>query len=169
MKASISWVAMLASAKSAPRRHLRLKIENQTWIKLNLDACTGRKWNTNVRCGWASSQLITSADQCEADHAAHPAIVDAKASQQIHGAVARVLELAPRWPTTRWRPTWYRRLVWRRRLANANAGLLVHTEQRPVGGWAEQQLDDRYGFGGELRITIVHPGVKDGPGEPGAA
>ena len=105
----------------------------------------------------------------EADHAAHPAIVDSEASQQIHGAVALVLELAPRWPTPRWRPTWYLRLVWRRRLANANAGLLVHTEQRPVGGWAEQQLDDRYGFGGELRITIVHPGVKDGPGEPGAA
>src|SRR2546421_5861611 len=65
MKASISWVAMLASAKSARRRHLRLKIENQTSIKLNQDACTGRKWNTNVRCGWASSQLTPSADQCE--------------------------------------------------------------------------------------------------------
>ena len=36
-------------------------------IKLNQDACTGRKWNTNVRCGWASSQLTTSADQCELD------------------------------------------------------------------------------------------------------
>src|SRR6266542_1523669 len=65
MKPSISWVAMLASAKSARRRHLRLNIENQTSIKLNQDACTGRKWNTNVRCGWASSQLTTSADQCE--------------------------------------------------------------------------------------------------------
>src|SRR5216684_4879484 len=65
MKASISWVAMLASAKSARRRHLRLKIENQTSIKLNQDAWTGRKWNTNVRCGWASNQLTTSADQCE--------------------------------------------------------------------------------------------------------
>src|SRR5215204_610316 len=65
MKASISWVAVVASAKSARRRHLRLKIENQTSIKLNQDACTGRKWNMNVRCGCASSQLITSADQCE--------------------------------------------------------------------------------------------------------
>src|SRR5438132_2671837 len=65
MKASIFWVAMLASAKSARRRHLRLNIENQTSIKLNQDACSGRKWNTNVRCGWASSQLTTSADQCE--------------------------------------------------------------------------------------------------------
>src|SRR5438445_5106544 len=116
MKASISWVAMLASAKSAPRRHLRLKIENQTSIKLNQDACTGRKWNTNVRCGWASSQLTTSADQCEldrvqdqmdrlahgrllveqgrhfaelaravlhTDHAAHLAIIDPEASQQV--------------------------------------------------------------------------------------
>src|SRR6266700_4471783 len=65
MKPSISWIAMLASAKSARRRHLRLNIENQTSIKLNQDACTGRKWNTNVRCGWASSQLTTSADQWE--------------------------------------------------------------------------------------------------------
>src|SRR5579859_7734526 len=36
-----------------------------TSIKLNQDACTGRKWNTNVRWGWASSHLRTSADQCE--------------------------------------------------------------------------------------------------------
>src|ERR1700737_1916446 len=65
MKPSICSVAMVASAKSARRRHLRLKIENQTSIKLNQDACTGKKWNTNVRCGWTSSQLTTSADQCE--------------------------------------------------------------------------------------------------------
>src|SRR5207244_3979189 len=49
----------------ARRRHLRLNIETQTSIKLNQDACTGRKWKTNVRCGWAASQLTTSADQCE--------------------------------------------------------------------------------------------------------
>src|SRR5438270_4080639 len=65
MNPSSCSVAMVASAKSARRRHLRLNIENQTSIKLNQDACTGRKWNTNVRCGWVSSQLITSADQCE--------------------------------------------------------------------------------------------------------
>src|ERR1700730_12419073 len=65
MKPSICSVAMLASAKSARLRHLRLKIENQTSIKLNHDACTGRKWKTNFRCGWASSQLTTSAEQCE--------------------------------------------------------------------------------------------------------
>src|ERR1700738_4780193 len=65
MKPSICSVAIVASAKSARRRHLRLRIENQTSIKLNQDACTGRKWNTNVRCGWASSQPTTSADQCE--------------------------------------------------------------------------------------------------------
>src|SRR5215207_66278 len=65
MKASISWMAMLASAKSARRKHLRLRMENQTSIKLSQDACTGKKWNTNVRCGWASSQRATSADQCE--------------------------------------------------------------------------------------------------------
>src|SRR5712671_7002782 len=65
MKASICWVAIVASAKSARRKHLRLNIENQTSIKLNQDACTGRKWNTNVRCGWLSNQLATSADQCD--------------------------------------------------------------------------------------------------------
>src|ERR1700694_225819 len=65
MKPSICSVAMVAFAKSARRRHLRLNIENQTSIKLSQDACTGRKWNTNLRCGWASSQLATSADQCE--------------------------------------------------------------------------------------------------------
>src|SRR5262245_23109446 len=65
MKASICWVAMLAFAKSARRRHLRLKIENHTSMKLSQDACTGRKWNANVRCVCASSQLATSVDQCE--------------------------------------------------------------------------------------------------------
>src|SRR6266567_1119420 len=65
MNPSMCSVAMAASGKSARRRHLRVNIENQTSIKLSQDACTGRKWNTNVRCGWASNQLITSADQCE--------------------------------------------------------------------------------------------------------
>src|ERR1700680_3622643 len=65
MKPSICSVAIVASAKSARRRHLRLRIENQTSIKLNQDACTGRKWNRNVRWGWASNQLATSADQCD--------------------------------------------------------------------------------------------------------
>src|SRR6266851_5719131 len=65
MNPSMCSVAMAASGKSARRRHLRLNIENQTSIKLSQDACTGRKWNTNVRCGWASNQLTTSADQCE--------------------------------------------------------------------------------------------------------
>jgi hypothetical protein len=105
----------------------------------------------------------------ETDHAVYLAIVDPEAGQQIHGAVALVLELAPRRPSACRRPTRYRRLVWRRRLANANAGLLVDTEQRPVGGWVEQQLNDGHGFGRELGVAIIHPGVKDGPGEPGAA
>src|SRR5438128_4576661 len=65
MKPSICSVAMVASAKSARLRHLRLRTENHTSIKLSHDACTGRKWNTNVRCGWLSNQLATSADQCE--------------------------------------------------------------------------------------------------------
>ena len=59
--------------------------------------------------------------------------------------------------------------VGRRRLADPNTWVLVHAEQRPVRWRTEQQLDDRYGFGGELGITIIHPGAKDGPGEPGAA
>ena len=102
-------------------------------------------------------------------HAAHLAIIDPEASQQVHGTVALVLELTPRWPSACWWPMWHRRLVGCRRLADANTWLLIDTEQRPVGGRTEQQLDDGYGFGGELGITIVHPGVKDGPGEPGAA
>src|SRR6266571_1004199 len=65
MNPSICSVAMVASAKSARRRHLRLNIENQTSIKLNQDACTGKKWKTKVRCGWLSNQAATSADQCE--------------------------------------------------------------------------------------------------------
>ena len=105
----------------------------------------------------------------EADHAAHLAIVDPEAGQQINGPVARVFELTPRWPSTRWWPTWHWRLVGCCRLADANARLLIDTEQRPVGGRAEEQLNDCHGFGGELGITIVHPGVKDGPGEPGGA
>src|SRR5712692_3355474 len=96
----------------------------------------------------------------ETDHAAHLAIVDAEASQQVHCAIALVLELAPCWPTACRRPTWYRWLVGRGRLANADARLLIDTEQRPVGGWAQQQLDDRHGFGSELGTTIVHPGAK---------
>src|SRR5712692_4701161 len=65
MNPSICWVATVASAKLARLRHLRLRIENQTSIKLNQEACTGKKWNTNLRCGWLSSQVATSADQCE--------------------------------------------------------------------------------------------------------
>src|SRR5690348_9047978 len=65
MKPSISWVATLASAKLDRFRHFRLRIENQTSTKLSQDAWTGRKWNTKARCGCASSQLFTSADQCE--------------------------------------------------------------------------------------------------------
>ena len=105
----------------------------------------------------------------EADHATHLAIADAEAGQQVDRAVALVLELTPRWPRFGWRPTWHWRLVGRGRLANANARLLVDTEQRPVGGRVQEQFDDGHRFGGEVGITIVHPGLKDGPGEPGAA
>src|SRR5919204_5477578 len=65
MKPSICWVARMASVKRARRRHFRVKIENQTSMKLSQDACTGKKWNTKVRCGWVSNQPMTSADQWE--------------------------------------------------------------------------------------------------------
>ena len=61
------------------------------------------------------------------------------------------------------------RLVGCRWSAHANTRLLIDTLQRAVGGWAEQQLDDGHGFAGKLGVAIVHPGVKDGPGEAGAA
>ena|SRR6266851_10066461 len=47
----------------------------------------------------------------EAHHAAHLAIVDVEASQQIHGAVALVLELAPRRSIWRW--CWSAAVGWR--------------------------------------------------------
>src|SRR5215471_10787476 len=65
MKPSMCCVATLALAKLARLRHFRLRIENQTSTKLSHDAWTGRKWKMNVRCGCASSQVFTSADQCE--------------------------------------------------------------------------------------------------------
>src|SRR5262249_48186053 len=105
----------------------------------------------------------------EADHATHLAIADAEAGQQVDRSVALVLELAPRWSGPgRW-STWRWRLVGRRRLANPDARFLVDAEQWTIGRWIQQQFDDRHGFGGEVGIAIVHPGVKDGPGEPGAA
>lgn len=33
--------------------------------KLSQDACTGKKWNTNVRCGWEFNQFATAADRWE--------------------------------------------------------------------------------------------------------
>ena len=105
----------------------------------------------------------------EAHQATDLAVVDAEAGQQVDGAVALVLELAAGTPRSgRW-PTWLGRLVGRRGFADANAWLLVHTEQRAVSGWAQQQLDDGHGFGGKLGIAVVHPRLEDGPGEPGAA
>src|SRR5690348_6334533 len=85
----------------------------------------------------------------ETDHAAHVAVVDPEAGQQVHRAVALVFELTSRWSRPRGWPTrhWY--LVWGRRLPNANARLLIHTEQWPVRRWAEQQLNNRNSFGGE--------------------
>jgi hypothetical protein len=94
------------------------------------------------------------------DHAADPAIGDPKAGQQVDRAVAHVLEFASRYSaSSRW-------LVWGGRFADANARLLVDTEQRSVGGRPEQKVDHGHGFGGELRVAVVHPGVKDGPGGP---
>src|SRR5450759_5882275 len=105
----------------------------------------------------------------ESDHAIHLAVVDSEASQQVDGAIADVFELAACWPTAcRW-PTGYRRLVGRRWSANADARLLIDAEQWTISGWAEEQFDDGHGFLSEVGVTIIHPGVKDGPGEPGDA
>ncbi len=83
---------------------------------------------------------------------------DAEAGQQVDRAVAHVLEFTSGHAArSRW-------LIRCRRLADADAWLLVDTEQRAVRGWVEQELDDGNGFGGEVGIAVVHPGVKDGPG-----
>src|SRR5437867_10100140 len=96
----------------------------------------------------------------EPDHAIHLAVVDSEASQQVDGAIAHVLKLTTCWPTGCRRPTGYRWLVGRGWSAYPNARLLINTEQWTIRGWAEQQLDDSHGFGGELGVAIVHPGVK---------
>jgi hypothetical protein len=100
----------------------------------------------------------------EAHQAADLAVVDAQAGQQVDRAVAHVLELAACRPRSGRRSTRDRRLVGRARLADADARLLVHTEQRAISEWAEQQFDDGHGFGRELGIAVIHPDVKDGPG-----
>jgi hypothetical protein len=73
----------------------------------------------------------------EADHAAHLAVVDAEAGQQVDRAVAHVLELAACWPVSGRRSAWDRRLVGRRGCANADARLLTDAEQGAICGWLE--------------------------------
>src|SRR5690348_9047977 len=103
-----------------------------------------------------------------AHDAAHLAIVDAEASEQVDRAIAGILELASGGPSVGRSPTRLRRLVWRGWLAHADARFLIDTEQGTIRGRVEQQLDDGHGFGGELGITVIHPRAKDGPGGPGA-
>src|SRR5207244_9457327 len=111
----------------------------------------------------------------EPNHATHLAVVDSKASHEVNGAIAHVLKLSTCWPTAcRWsigrgRPKRCRRLVWRRWSAYPDARFLIDTEEWAIRGWGEEQFDDGHGFGGELGVAIVHPGVKDGPGGPGDA
>src|SRR6266487_1119608 len=108
----------------------------------------------------------------EPDHATDLAIIDPKASQQVDGAIAHIFELAAcrptacAWPTRCQRSTGHRRLVGRGWSTYPDARLLIDTEQRPIDRWVEQQLNNGHGFGGELGVAVVHPGVKDGPGEP---
>src|SRR5919201_406751 len=65
MNASICRVAVSTSGKSARLRHLRLRMENHTSMKLSQEAWTGKKWKTKVRSGWASNQARTSAEWWE--------------------------------------------------------------------------------------------------------
>lgn len=54
-----------ASAISGRSTDLWLRDETQTSILLSQEACTGKKRNRNVHCGWVSNQFATSADQWE--------------------------------------------------------------------------------------------------------
>jgi hypothetical protein len=52
-------------------------------------------WRLFIEYGEQFAELTRAV--LEANHATHLAVIDAKASQQVHGAVADVFELAPRW------------------------------------------------------------------------
>jgi hypothetical protein len=113
-------------------------------------------WRLLIQEGQQLAELARA--MLQTHQAAHLAIVDAEARQQVHRAVTHVLELAPSRATRPWR------LVRGGGVADPDARLLVDTEQRPILRWAEQQLDDPDRFGGEVGIAVIHPGVKDGPG-----
>src|SRR5438132_6527467 len=144
MKPSISWVAMLASAKSARRKHLRLNIENQTSIKLNQDACTGRMWNTNVRCGWVSSHLTTSGDQCELTGSrirwiGWPAGVcsSSKASSSQNSRERCLRRTTPHtWPSLTRKPASRSTVPLRLYSNSRRAGRLRAGGRRGTGGWS---------------------------------
>src|SRR6266568_1017783 len=80
----------------------------------------------------------------EADHTVYLAIVDPKASQQIDGAIAHILELAAcrptacSWPIGCRRPTGCRRLVRCGWSAYPDTRLFIDTEQWAIRGWAEE-------------------------------
>src|SRR5438067_3685492 len=144
MKRSISWVATLASAKSARRRHLRLNIENQTSIKLSQDACTGRKWNTNVRCGWASSQLITSADQCELTGSRirwigwRTGVCSSSTASSSQNSRERCLRrtMPHTWPSLTRKPASRSTVPWRVYSNSRRAGRARAGGRRGTGGWS---------------------------------
>src|SRR2546421_3287824 len=93
-----------------------------------------------------------------ADDAAHGAGLPLDGGQQVRCAVAHVLELAPGGLAGG------RRLARRAGGAHADARLLIDAKGRTVGRWLQLHLDHLHGFGHEVRVALLRPGVKGGPG-----
>src|SRR5205807_3184906 len=89
---------------------------------------------------------------------AHGAGLHLEGGQQVRCAVAHVLELAPGGLAGG------RRLARRAGGAHADARLLIDAKGRTVGRWLQLHLDHLHGFGHEVRVALLHPGVKGGPG-----
>src|SRR6516164_1344134 len=144
MKASISCVAMVGSAKLAPCRHFRLKVENQTSMKDSQDACTGKKWNTKVRCAWAASQAWTSADQCELTGSRirwigwpTGACSSSKANSSQNSRERCWRRTMPHtWPSLTRKPASRSTVPWRTYSNSRRAGRGLAGRWRGTGGWS---------------------------------
>src|SRR5919204_1294399 len=191
MNASICRVAVSTSGKSARLRHLRLRMENHTSMKLSQEAWTGKKWKTKVRSGWASNQVRTSAEWWEltgsrirwigwppgVSRSSRPS-----SSQHSHercwsrtrphtlaivdAEAGQQVDraVADVLELTAGRPPRGRRLVRHGRSAHADARLVVDAEQRAILRRAQQQVDDGHRLVHEPGVPVVHPGLKGGPG-----
>src|SRR3954447_14859577 len=89
------------------------------------------RWGLFVEYGQQFAELARAV--LETDHATHLAVIDAKAGQQVHGAVADILELAPCWARLGRPLTWNGRLVGCGGFADPDARFFIDAEQRPVG------------------------------------